>query len=167
MKTKPKIFIFTGPIAAGKTYLATACAGSGRFSYLNFDTCCYKNGTILPPNESIDNVVDQVKQIEQNGESGSIVIDGWFSFTPSWWTKEISYDTISELDSKLAFAYEIIPVTIFRKPAILLADIHGNPAKYKYPDYQNHLERIYNFLFNAIFGWWKDDGKSKTTPASE
>jgi len=162
MMSKTKVFIMTGPIAAGKTFLATACAGSGMVSYLNFDACCYRGGVILSTNDVINNVVKCIKQIEQNGEAGTIVIDGWFSFSLSWWEKSASYESISELDVKLNFLYEIIPVIIFRQPKVLMSDIQSNPAKYKYSNYQDHLEKIYDFLINSIFGWWKNDGKSET-----
>ena len=37
----------------------------------------------------------------------------------------------------------------------LLKDIEVDKSKWRYPDYGAHLEQVYKFLMDSIFGWWK------------
>jgi len=81
-----KVYIFTGVIAAGKTYIASALDGD--FHYINFDAYAHSDNIVPIDNmeRTVKEIVAEIREVSEClNDLTPFAIDGWFSFFPEWW----------------------------------------------------------------------------------
>ena len=180
--SKTKVFIFTGPVAACKSFLSRLIGNNidqlnvlsrplfyhipDRIFQINFDQC-----TRSPEMERTLGCIDGVLRAEYMAKNLSvdIVIDGWFSFDSrdQWWDPNDQNDpddrrdpnamdlSLQLFESKLGPNFELIPVVLFRDPDQIMGEIDKG-VKRHYPDYKKGLPKVYNFLFRNLMHWFNE-----------
>jgi len=163
--SKTKVFIFTGPIAASKSFLrALVCGDIGQlkmvvrptFHYvpnkafaINFD----QNTERMSPERTIDRIIGLIKaEYLAHGRTEDIIIDGWFSFGPDWWKCEECDRSLKIFGARLGNDFELIPVIMFRHPDEIIGEINKG-IKTHPPNYREELASVYRFLFTNISTW--------------
>jgi hypothetical protein len=176
MMSKTKVFVFSGAIASCKTYLAMMMGGQQddrkvllehlpQFFYrpgvvfqVNFDKMVHVDA--IPPADNDERTIERImtlinKEYVKNNYKEPIVIDGWFSFIPDWWTSPEQELSLSLLQRKLGHHYEVIPMVVFRQKDEIMKEIESNNLKHRYSGYKEQLENIYMFLTNHIWRWYR------------